>query len=118
VLPAVDTRRKLLQLRRKLPVAADILPSDGHGNLKPYLAQRKRSTCFEKLDRTGKTGRGTDVTQMISDDREDRIIPAPELIVKRRQKLRNRPPPKLAEAKTQPEASAKQKRDDGRRRKK
>ena len=99
-------------------MAADILPSDGHGNLKPYLAQRKRSTCFEKLDRTGKTGRGTDVTQMISDDREDRIIPAPELIVKRRQKLRNRPPPKLAEAKTQPEASAKQNRDDGRRRKK
>jgi hypothetical protein len=93
-------------------------PSEGHDNLKPYFAQCKRSAGFEKLDKTGKTGRGTDATKMISEDRDDRIIPAPESLAKGRQKLRNRPPPKLAEAKTQPEASEMRRRDVGRRRKK
>jgi prevent-host-death family protein len=39
----------------------------------PYFASRKPSTAFAKLDASGKTGRGTDVTQSISEDREDRV---------------------------------------------
>jgi prevent-host-death family protein len=39
----------------------------------PYFARRKPSPAFRKLDASDKTGRGTDVTQLISDDREDRV---------------------------------------------
>jgi prevent-host-death family protein len=39
----------------------------------PYFARRKTSTPFSRLDDRGKTGRGTDVTQLISEDREDRV---------------------------------------------
>ena len=38
----------------------------------PYFAWRKPSPAFAKLDASGKTGRGTDVTDLISGDREDR----------------------------------------------
>jgi hypothetical protein len=34
---------------------------------------RNRSNAFSKLDASGKTGRGTNITQIISEDREDRI---------------------------------------------
>jgi excisionase family DNA binding protein len=37
----------------------------------PYFARRKLSKEFKKLDESGKTGRGTDSTQLISEDRED-----------------------------------------------
>ncbi len=39
----------------------------------PYFAHRKPSTAFARLDASGKTGRGTDATQLISEDREDRV---------------------------------------------
>lgn len=39
----------------------------------PYFARRKPSTAFVKLDASGKTGHGTDATQSISEDREDRV---------------------------------------------
>jgi prevent-host-death family protein len=38
----------------------------------PFFARRKPSPGFSKLDDSGKTGRGTDVTEFISEDREDR----------------------------------------------
>ncbi len=51
---------------------ARIVPeTDGGGT--PYFADRKPSGAFVRLDQSGKTGRGTDVTQSISNDREDRI---------------------------------------------
>jgi hypothetical protein len=37
----------------------------------PYFARRKPSSEFEKLDKGGRTGRGTDSTRSISSDRED-----------------------------------------------
>jgi prevent-host-death family protein len=37
-----------------------------------YFAQRKPSKAFAKLDASGKTGRGSDATKLISEDREDR----------------------------------------------
>ena len=49
---------------------AKILPENGRTG-KPYFAQRKPSSAFLRLDKSGKTGRGTDVTGSISDDRED-----------------------------------------------
>jgi prevent-host-death family protein len=39
----------------------------------PYFAHRKSSMAFARLDASGKTGRGTDATQLISEDREDRV---------------------------------------------
>lgn len=39
----------------------------------PYFAGRQPSRAFMKLDESDRTGRGTDVTQLISDDREDRV---------------------------------------------
>jgi len=51
---------------------AKIVP-ETEGTGVPYFAQRKPSTAFSKLDKSGKTGRGTDVTEMISEDREDRV---------------------------------------------
>jgi hypothetical protein len=35
--------------------------------------QRKASIAFTKLDSSGKTGKGTDITKLISEDREDRV---------------------------------------------
>jgi prevent-host-death family protein len=37
----------------------------------PYFARRKPSAAFKRLDDSGKTGRGTDSTIAISQDRED-----------------------------------------------
>lgn len=39
---------------------------------RPYFVRRKLSKEFKKLDDSGKTGRGRDSTQLISEDREDR----------------------------------------------
>jgi antitoxin (DNA-binding transcriptional repressor) of toxin-antitoxin stability system len=38
----------------------------------PYFSRRKLSAAFKKLDKSGKTGRGTDSTTIISEDRQDR----------------------------------------------
>jgi prevent-host-death family protein len=38
----------------------------------PYFARRKPSAAFKRLDESGKTGRGSDSTITISQDREDR----------------------------------------------
>ncbi|HEX3624467.1 MAG TPA: type II toxin-antitoxin system prevent-host-death family antitoxin [Verrucomicrobiae bacterium] len=51
---------------------AKIIPESDNAGV-PYFAQRKVSTAFSKLDASGKTGRGIDVTQLISEDREDRV---------------------------------------------
>jgi antitoxin (DNA-binding transcriptional repressor) of toxin-antitoxin stability system len=37
----------------------------------PYFSQRRSTAAFKRLDESGKTGRGTDSTAMISEDRED-----------------------------------------------
>ena len=39
----------------------------------PYFARRKPSAAFAKLDARGKTGRGADVTELISEERENRV---------------------------------------------
>jgi len=39
----------------------------------PYFARRKPSKAFAKLDASGKTGSGTNVTHLISQEREDRV---------------------------------------------
>ncbi len=50
---------------------AKILPeTEGTGT--PYFAGRKPSKAFFRLDESGRTGRGPDVTRWISEDREDR----------------------------------------------
>ena len=51
---------------------ARILP-ETEGTGAPYFAERKPSRAFFRLDESGKTGRGPDVTQLISEDREDRV---------------------------------------------
>jgi prevent-host-death family protein len=51
---------------------AKIVPETNETGV-PYFANRKPSTAFGKLDGSGKTGRGTDATQLISEDREDRV---------------------------------------------
>lgn len=53
------------------PVAR-ILPENVGDGL-PYFAARRPSAAFARLDASGRTGRGTDATLSISDDREDRI---------------------------------------------
>lgn len=52
-------------------VVARILPQDEPPRV-PYFSRRKPSAAFRKLDESGKTGRGTDSTIGISEDREDR----------------------------------------------
>ena len=39
----------------------------------PYFARRKRLPKFKTLDDGGKMGRGTDATEAISEDRDDRL---------------------------------------------
>jgi prevent-host-death family protein len=51
---------------------AKIIP-ESNGASVPYFAQRHASKAFSRLDASGKTGGGTDVTQLISEDREDRV---------------------------------------------
>jgi prevent-host-death family protein len=53
-------------------VVAKILPQSDPPNI-PYFARRKPSAAFKRLMASGKTGRGTDSTISISEDREDRI---------------------------------------------
>ena len=50
---------------------AKILP-ETEGTRVPYFAKRKPSRAFLLLDQSGRTGRGAEVTQLISEDREDR----------------------------------------------
>jgi antitoxin (DNA-binding transcriptional repressor) of toxin-antitoxin stability system len=52
-------------------VLASIVPQTEPPKV-PYFAKRKPSAAFNKLDASGKTGRGTDSTTTISEDREDR----------------------------------------------
>ena len=52
-------------------IVAKILPEAEPAQV-PYFARRKVSTAFKRLDESGKTGRGTDSTIAISEDREDR----------------------------------------------
>jgi prevent-host-death family protein len=52
-------------------VIAKILP-ETEAPPTPYFARRNPSPAFERLDASGKTGRGTDSTVGISEDREDR----------------------------------------------
>lgn len=52
-------------------VARIVPETEGSGT--PYFTARKPSKAFARLDASGKTGHGTDVTQLISNDREDRI---------------------------------------------
>ena len=51
---------------------AKILPMT-ESNEVPYFARRKLSSAFQKLDKNGRAGRGTDATQIISEDREDGV---------------------------------------------
>jgi prevent-host-death family protein len=39
----------------------------------PYFARHKPSAAFRRLDESGKTGGGSDITKGISEDREDRF---------------------------------------------
>jgi prevent-host-death family protein len=50
---------------------ARIVP-ETEGTEPPYFADRKPSKAFRTLDDSRKTGRGSDVTQTISEGREDR----------------------------------------------
>ena len=52
-------------------IVAKILP-EAEPALVPYFARRKVSPAFKRLDESGKTGRGTDSTIAISEDREGR----------------------------------------------
>ena len=52
-------------------VVARILPEAEPAPI-PYFARRKVTATFKRLDESGKTGRGTDSTLGISEDREDR----------------------------------------------
>ena len=53
-------------------VIARIVPQPAENDV-PYFARRKMTAAFKKLDASGKTGRGTDSTVAISEDREDRV---------------------------------------------
>jgi prevent-host-death family protein len=53
-------------------VIAKIVPEEEAAAI-PYFARRKPSAAFKRLDESGKTGRGTDSTVSISEDREDRV---------------------------------------------
>jgi prevent-host-death family protein len=52
-------------------IIAKIVPETNEPEI-PYFARRRPSTTFAKLDSSGKTGRNSDSTLLISDDREDR----------------------------------------------
>jgi prevent-host-death family protein len=49
---------------------AKIVPETGESRI-PYFAQREPSAPFLRLDENGKTGRGPDATELISEDREN-----------------------------------------------
>jgi prevent-host-death family protein len=52
-------------------VIAKILPQAPQAEV-PYFARRKPSMAFKRLDDSGKTGQGADITLGISEDRDDR----------------------------------------------
>lgn len=52
-------------------VLASIVPKTSPPKT-PYFARRKPSRAFNRLDASGRTGRGSDSTTAISEDREDR----------------------------------------------
>jgi prevent-host-death family protein len=52
-------------------VIAKILPQATPAEV-PYFARRKPSPAFKRLDASGKTGRGADITLGISEDRDER----------------------------------------------
>ena len=51
-------------------IIAKILPETGPAEV-PYFARRRLSSGFKRLDESGKTGRGTDSTAAVSEDRGD-----------------------------------------------
>ena len=53
-------------------VVARIVPQSEAPEI-PYFARRKPSAAFKRLDESGKTGGGSDITKGISEDREDRV---------------------------------------------
>ncbi len=54
-------------------VIAKIVPDAEHAEV-PYFARRKMSPAFRRLYQSGRLGAGgIDVTQLISEDREDRV---------------------------------------------
>jgi prevent-host-death family protein len=53
-------------------VVASIVPRTETPKI-PYFARRKSSAAFRRLDQSGKTGRGTDSTVIVSQDREERV---------------------------------------------
>ena len=53
-------------------VVAKIVPDAASPRI-PYFHRRRSSAAFKRLDESGKTGRGTDSTVTISQDREDRF---------------------------------------------
>jgi hypothetical protein len=63
----------ILELYRIKPAFARELDKKLAAMGVPYFAHRKPSKAFAKLDASGKTGSGTNVTQLISQDREDRV---------------------------------------------
>jgi antitoxin (DNA-binding transcriptional repressor) of toxin-antitoxin stability system len=50
---------------------ATILP-ETEVSRRPYFSERNVSAAFSKLEGRSETGRGTDITKMISEDREER----------------------------------------------
>ena len=53
-------------------VVAKIIPQSDPVEA-PYFSRRRPSADFRRLEESGKTGRGTDITVGISEDREDRV---------------------------------------------
>ena len=66
------SRQGEIQVTDRGRVVARIVPQAEPAEV-PYFARRKPSAAFKALDESGKTGRGTDSTIAISEDREDRI---------------------------------------------
>lgn len=52
------------------PIARIVPETEGTGV--PFFAERNPSKAFRTLDESGKTGRGPDVTRILSEGREDR----------------------------------------------
>ena len=65
------SRHGEIQVTDRGRVVAKIVPQAEPAEV-PYFARRKPSAAFKRLDESGKTGRGTDSTKAISEDREDR----------------------------------------------
>ena len=77
-----ELHAKTHELMREISVLGEIVVTDNGRTIakivpvhdevgESYFAQRRPSSAFLKLDNSGKTGRGIDATQLISDDRED-----------------------------------------------